>query len=142
MAVQLSAPFDPPPKLDQAPAGVELADVGKKYGTGERVTEALRGVDLTLPEGEFVCLIGASGCGKGTLLRIVAGFEQATSGAVRVRGKTVSRPGPDRGVVFQDYGLFPWLTVEGNVAYGPKQRGRSREEVERVVDRFVKTVGL
>jgi NitT/TauT family transport system ATP-binding protein len=142
MAVQLSAPFDPPPQLDQAPAGVELASVGKKYGSGERVTEALRGVDLTLPEGEFVCLIGASGCGKSTLLRIVAGFEQSTSGAVRVRGKTVSRPGPDRGVVFQDYGLFPWLTVEGNVAYGPKQRGRSREEVERVVDRFVKTVGL
>jgi NitT/TauT family transport system ATP-binding protein len=123
-------------------AGVELREVGKKYGTGERVTEALRGVDLLLPEGEFVCLIGASGCGKSTLLRIVAGFERATSGVVNVRGKPVLRPGPDRGVVFQDYGLFPWLTVAANVAYGPKQRGLPAAEVAVLVDRFVKTVGL
>jgi ABC-type nitrate/sulfonate/bicarbonate transport system ATPase subunit len=131
------APFVAPPA-----AGVELLDVGKKYGSGERVTEALRGVDLTMPDGEFVCLIGASGCGKSTLLRIVAGFESATSGSVKVRGKSVVRPGPDRGVVFQDYGLFPWLTVAGNVAYGPKQRSLPKDEVERIVDRFVKTVGL
>src|SRR5687768_14345355 len=91
--------------------GVELRGVGKKYGQGERVTQALSGVDLTLREGEFISLIGASGCGKSTLLRIVAGFERATAGIVTVRGKLVERPGPDRGVVFQDYGLFPWLTV-------------------------------
>ena len=134
------------PRIQAPPAsgvpGVELREVGKKYGSGERVTEALRGVDLVLPDGEFVCLIGASGCGKSTLLRIVAGFEQATSGVVNVRGKPVLRPGPDRGVVFQDYGLFPWLTVAANVAYGPKQRGLPAAEVEVLVDRFVKTVGL
>jgi NitT/TauT family transport system ATP-binding protein len=123
-------------------SGVELREVGKKYGSGERVTEALRGVDLVLPDGEFVCLIGASGCGKSTLLRIVAGFERATSGVVNVRGKPVLHPGPDRGVVFQDYGLFPWLTVAANVAYGPKQRGLPAAEVAALVDRFVKTVGL
>ena len=125
-----------------APAGVELANVGKKYGSGERATEALRGVNLTLPDGEFVCMIGASGCGKSTLLRMVAGFEHATSGTVSVRGKAVTGPGPDRGVVFQDYGLFPWLTVAGNIAYGPLQRRRPKEEVERIVARFVKMVGL
>jgi ABC-type nitrate/sulfonate/bicarbonate transport system ATPase subunit len=130
------------PHAGGAVPGVELSGVGKKYGSGERVTEALRGVDLTLREGEFVCLIGASGCGKSTLLRIVAGFESATSGAVKVRGKSVERPGPDRGVVFQDYGLFPWLTVEGNVAYGPRQRGVPKEGVRKLVDRFVSTVGL
>jgi NitT/TauT family transport system ATP-binding protein len=122
--------------------GVELGSVGKKYGSGDKVTEALRGVDLVLPEGEFVCLIGASGCGKSTLLRIVAGFERATSGVVNVRGKPVKRPGPDRGVVFQDYGLFPWLSVADNVAYGPRQRGLPSDEVARIVDRFVRTVGL
>jgi len=142
MAAPASLPSDATSPPRAALPGVDLAAVGKKYGSGEKVTEALRGVDLTLPEGEFVCLIGASGCGKSTLLRIVAGFENATSGSVKVRGKTVERPGPDRGVVFQDYGLFPWLTVEGNVAYGPKQRGRPREEVDRIVNRFVKTVGL
>jgi NitT/TauT family transport system ATP-binding protein len=125
-----------------APAGVELVGVGKKYGSGAKVTEALRGVDLTLPDGEFVSLIGASGCGKSTLLRIVAGFERATSGSVVVRGKPVSRPGPERGVVFQDYGLFPWLTVTANVAYGPRQRGASKAEVDATVDRFVNMVGL
>jgi ABC-type nitrate/sulfonate/bicarbonate transport system ATPase subunit len=140
-AAALPAPA-PAPFVAPSAAGVELVDVGKRYGSGERVTEALRGVDLTMPDGEFVCLIGASGCGKSTLLRIVAGFESATSGSVKVRGKSVVRPGPDRGVVFQDYGLFPWLTVAGNVAYGPKQRGLPKDEVERIVDRFVKTVGL
>jgi ABC-type nitrate/sulfonate/bicarbonate transport system ATPase subunit len=136
LVTELAAPKAP------AVAGVELAGVGKKYGSGERVTEALRGVDLVMPEGEFVCLIGASGCGKSTLLRIVAGFEHATSGSVKVRGKPVARPGPDRGVVFQDYGLFPWLTVAGNVAYGPRQRGLPSAEVSAIVDRFVRTVGL
>jgi NitT/TauT family transport system ATP-binding protein len=122
--------------------GVELRDVGKKYGVGDKVTEALRGVQLSLPRGEFVSLIGASGCGKSTLLRIVAGFERATSGVVNVRGKPVLRPGPERGVVFQDYGLFPWLSVAANVAYGPRQRGLAAAEVEGLVDRFVKMVGL
>jgi ABC-type nitrate/sulfonate/bicarbonate transport system ATPase subunit len=121
---------------------VELSSVGKKYGSGDKVTEALRGVDLSLRDGEFVSLIGASGCGKSTLLRIVAGFENATSGRVSVRGKPVLRPGPDRGVVFQDYGLFPWLTVAANVAYGPRQRGLPRAEVDAIVERFVGIVGL
>jgi NitT/TauT family transport system ATP-binding protein len=131
------------PELERdAVPGVELRGVGKKYGQGTRVTQALSDVDLTLQEGEFVSLIGASGCGKSTLLRLVAGFERASSGVVNVRGKPVERPGPDRGVVFQDYGLFPWLSVAANVAYGPNQRGVPKADVERIVDRFVQMVGL
>jgi NitT/TauT family transport system ATP-binding protein len=142
MSVAALALEPPAPVLAPALPGVELAGVGKTYGTGARVTEALRGVELVLPQGEFVSLIGASGCGKSTLLRIVAGFERATAGRVNVRGKPVERPGPERGVVFQDYGLFPWLSVADNVAYGPRQRGLPAGEVQDIVARFVKMVGL
>jgi len=133
---------DVTPSAAAGAPGVELSAVGKRYESGGKVTEALRDVSLTLPDGEFVSLIGASGCGKSTLLRIVAGFERATAGRVMVSGQPVSRPGPDRGVVFQDYGLFPWLTVAANVAYGPRQRGATKAEVEATVDRFVRMVGL
>lgn len=134
--------------------GVELAKVGKSYSSrngargvrsknvGPPTVEALRGVDLAVAEGEVVCLLGASGCGKSTLLRIVAGFEPASTGSVCVRGEAVTGPGPDRGFVFQDYGLFPWLTVAENIAYGPKQRGLARDVVRAVCDRFIKMVGL
>jgi len=142
MVAALQLEPDTLPKPASAAPGVELSAVGKRYESNGKVTEALRGVDLTLPDGEFVSLIGASGCGKSTLLRIVAGFERATSGRVVVRGRAVSRPGPERGVVFQDYGLFPWLTVAANVAYGPRQRGAPKAEVAATVDRFVRMVGL
>jgi ABC-type nitrate/sulfonate/bicarbonate transport system ATPase subunit len=128
---------------DKAASGVSLAAVSKVYASpnGAKV-EALRGVELDVGEGEFVCLVGASGCGKSTLLRIVAGFETATSGSVCVRGQPVEGPGPDRGVVFQDYGLFPWLTVAENIAYGPKQRGLPATQVKAVCERFTRMVGL
>jgi ABC-type nitrate/sulfonate/bicarbonate transport system ATPase subunit len=120
--------------------GVDLKGVSKRY-PGAPV-EALRTLDLPIEDGEFVCLVGASGCGKSTLLRIVAGFERATTGQVLVRGKPVTGPGPDRGVVFQDYGLFPWLSVAENVAYGPRQRRLPKERVQPIVDRFLEMVGL
>jgi NitT/TauT family transport system ATP-binding protein len=126
-----------------AAEGVTLTAVSKKYpGPGGVLVEALRHIDLTMPPGEFVCLVGASGCGKSTLLRIIAGFERATSGAVSVGGRPVRRPGHDRGFVFQDYGLFPWLTVSGNVAYGPTQRGLPRDQVAAITERFTALVGL
>jgi NitT/TauT family transport system ATP-binding protein len=126
----------------EAPAaiGVDLKGVSKRYPGGQ--VEALRALDLPIKDGEFVCLVGASGCGKSTLLRIVAGFERATSGHVLVRGKSVTGPGPDRGVVFQDYGLFPWLSVAENVAYGPRQRRLPKEKVEPIIARFLDMVGL
>jgi NitT/TauT family transport system ATP-binding protein len=118
---------------------MRVQGVGKTYPGG---TEALRGADLEIRPGEFVCLIGASGCGKSTLLRLMAGFETPTAGTLTMQGRPVAGPGPDRGMVFQDYGLFPWLSVRGNVAFGPKARGLPPAEVAARADRFVAMVGL
>jgi NitT/TauT family transport system ATP-binding protein len=121
-----------------ADALLEIRALGKSYGP----VEALRGAELNVAPGEFVCLLGASGCGKSTLLRIVAGFEAPTTGTVAVRGQKVTGPGPSRGMVFQDYGLFPWLTVRENVGFGPRARGVKPAEVAVIADRFVAMVGL
>ena len=121
---------------------LELRNVGKIYSQNGRPIEALRGVNLSMKKGEFVCLIGASGCGKSTLLRMAAGFETATDGNVTMWGVPISGPGPSRGMVFQDYGLFPWLDVRDNIGFGPKSRGRSRAEIRETVDQFIELVGL
>jgi len=97
---------------------------------------------LRVRKGEFICLIGASGCGKSTLLRMAAGFERATSGESLMWGMPISGPGPSRGMVFQDYGLFPWLSVRDNIGFGPKSRGRPKVEMRETVDRFIELVGL
>jgi ABC-type nitrate/sulfonate/bicarbonate transport system ATPase subunit len=105
-------------------------------------THALSNINVTIGQGEFICIIGASGCGKSTLLRIVAGFETFTSGELLVMGKTVAGPGPDRGMVFQDYALFPWLSVAQNIAYGPRQAGGPKAEVAELTERYLDMVGL
>jgi NitT/TauT family transport system ATP-binding protein len=116
--------------------------VTKRFAVGDDEIEALARVDLTIAHGEFVCLIGASGCGKSTLLRIVAGFEQPTTGEVSVLGKPITGPGSDRGMVFQDYALFPWMTVRQNIGFGPRQRGLLRSEITSFSDEFIRLVGL
>jgi NitT/TauT family transport system ATP-binding protein len=116
--------------------------VGKTYALNGQAIEALREANLTVRKGEFVCLIGASGCGKSTLLRIVAGFEPPSAGEALMWGKPVAGPAPDRGMVFQDYGLFPWLTVRQNIGFGPASRGLPKAEVRDTVERFVAMVGL
>jgi NitT/TauT family transport system ATP-binding protein len=123
-------------------ADVRLESVSKAFGTPGGDVVAMAGVSLTIASGEFVAVVGASGCGKSTLLRILAGFERATDGVVEVGGAPVTGPGPDRGVVFQDYGLFPWLTVRENVAYGPARKKLPKDEVHAVADRFIAAVGL
>ena len=110
---------------------LELKNAGKTYSQSGRAIEALRGASLRVKKGEFVCLIGASGCGKSTLLRMAAGFEAATHGDVLMWGMPISGPGPGRGMVFQDYGLFPWLNVRDNIGFGPKSRGRTRPKSAR-----------
>jgi NitT/TauT family transport system ATP-binding protein len=121
---------------------LELRGLTKQFEfNGDRI-DALRDANLKVSKGEFVCLIGASGCGKSTLLRIVAGFEKATRGSALMWDRPIEGPAPDRGMVFQDYGLFPWLTVRRNIAFGPTSRGRPRAEIKETVDRFIELVGL
>jgi len=121
---------------------LDLRGVGKTYELNGQKIEALRDANLTVRKGEFVCLIGASGCGKSTLLRIVAGFEPPSAGQALMWDKPVGGPAPDRGMVFQDYGLFPWLTVRQNIGFGPASRGLPKKEVRDIVERFVAMVGL
>src|SRR5262249_2502280 len=121
---------------------IELTGVSKQFELPGQRIEALRGATLALRKGEFVCLIGASGCGKSTLLRIVAGFEQPSHGEALMWGKPIEGPAPDRGMVFQDYGLFPWLTVRRNIAFGPTARGLAAAEVKDIAAGFVTVVGL
>ena len=120
--------------------------VSKRFaiGAGSAATtvDALRGIDVEVQKGEFVCLLGASGCGKSTLLRIVAGFEKPSEGTIEMYGRPIGAPGPERGMVFQDYGLFPWLTVRENITFGPRERGIARPHVEAIGDRFTEMVGL
>ena len=116
--------------------------VTKRFAVGDDEVEALAPVDLTIPRGEFVCMIGASGCGKSTLLRIIAGFEEPTTGDVSIYGKAITGPGSDRGMVFQDYALFPWMTVSENISFGPRQRQLPRDEITKTTDEFVRMVGL
>lgn len=107
----------------------------------ERVV-ALDEISLEIPRGEFVTVIGPSGCGKTTLLYILAGFEEPTSGEVLVEDRPIYGPGADRGVVFQEYALFPWLTLRQNVEYGPRERGVPAEEAREIVNHTLRLVNL
>ncbi|WP_127144319.1 ABC transporter ATP-binding protein [Pelagibacterium montanilacus] len=124
------------------PPILSLRNVGKTFEMQGRRIEALHDASLDVARGEFVCLIGASGCGKSTLLRIVAGFESASTGEALMWGRPIKGPDPSRGMVFQDYGLFPWLTVRDNIGFGPASRGRPSREIKQTVDHFVDLVGL
>jgi NitT/TauT family transport system ATP-binding protein len=121
---------------------LEVKAVSKTFELNGSRIDALKDANLTVHKGEFVCLIGASGCGKSTLLRIVAGFEQPSAGEALMWGTPIAGPAPDRGMVFQDYALFPWLSVKDNIGFGPASRGRPRGEVKDTVDKFVELVGL
>jgi NitT/TauT family transport system ATP-binding protein len=110
-------------------ACIEIERLSKKFDTAQRGTHlALCEISLAVEEGQFVAVVGPSGCGKSTLLYVVGGFVRPTSGRVCVAGKPVEGPGPDRGPVFQEFALFPWQTVLGNVSYGLLQRGIPRRE--------------
>src|SRR6476620_3586400 len=103
---------------------------------GANVT-AVHDVSLEVPEGEFVSIVGPSGCGKTTILNMIAGFIPHTGGEILLDGRPVNGPGPDRGVVFQSFALFPWKTVLDNVAFGPKMRGVGRAERERIAREYL-----
>jgi len=127
---------------DSALPILEIRNVSKTFALNGQSIEALRNASLTVRKGEFICLIGASGCGKSTLLRMVAGFETPTAGEVLMWGMPVAGPDPSRGMVFQDYGLFPWLTVRDNIGFGPKSRGLAGKDVRETSEKFIELVGL
>jgi NitT/TauT family transport system ATP-binding protein len=121
---------------------IQINRVFKHFQLQDQTIHALSDASLTIAKGEFVCLIGASGCGKSTLLRIMAGFEQPSAGQALMWDKPIEGPEPSRGMVFQDYALFPWLSVRDNIGFGPTSRGLARVEVKDTVDKFVELVGL
>jgi NitT/TauT family transport system ATP-binding protein len=122
----------------------EIAALTKIFGgeQGSALNLVLDRISFTVPQNQFVCLLGASGCGKTTLLRIVAGLTLADSGAIRVEGRAVHGPGQDRSLVFQNYGLLPWRTVMGNVEFGLEMRGVPKIKRREICQRHIERVGL
>ncbi|MDO4432190.1 MAG: ABC transporter ATP-binding protein [Aerococcaceae bacterium] len=121
---------------------VKIDNVVKEFDTRNGKVVALNGVNLDIAENEFITVVGPSGCGKSTLLNIIAGLSKATSGKVYCDGKEVTGTGTDRGVVFQQYALFPWLTVKQNVLFGLELQGKSKAEADEIADKYIKMVDL
>jgi NitT/TauT family transport system ATP-binding protein len=123
---------------------IEFRDVYKSFRDARegRTIEAIDRFSLMIHQGEFVIVVGPSGCGKTSLLNILAGFEQVSSGQVLLEGRPISGPGADRGVVFQEYALFPWLTLRHNIEYGPRERGLQPRERREISERALAMVGL
>jgi NitT/TauT family transport system ATP-binding protein len=125
---------------DDREAKVIFEGVSKAFEKKGTPLSVLQDVDLSVREGEFLCLLGPSGCGKSTLLNIAGGFERPTTGSVRIDGKEIHRPSPHRVFVFQEYGIFPWASVWDNVVLGI--RNRSRQEQHRIAKDVIELVGL
>jgi len=123
-------------------ARVRIDGIGKRYDSSKGSVQALEGVSFGVTAGEFVCIVGPSGCGKTTLFRIIAGLEPATAGTVYLNGDPVESPGPDLGLVFQEYHLFPWRTVAGNVGFALEKSGAADAERKQRVQELVNLVGL
>jgi NitT/TauT family transport system ATP-binding protein len=122
---------------------ITIERLGKSFETARRTSHlALTDISLDVADGEFVSILGPSGCGKSTLLYIVGGFVPPSEGTVQVNGKPVTGPGPDRGPVFQEFALFPWKTVLGNVMYGPLERGMARSKAEEKARALIALVHL
>jgi NitT/TauT family transport system ATP-binding protein len=124
------------------PYVIELHRVSRTFTTQRGCTEALANVDLRIERGELLCLVGPSGCGKTTLLNLIAGLDQPDGGEVRVSGNRVEGPGPDRGVIFQEAALFPWLTIEQNVEFGLKEMRVPRARRRARAAHYLEMVGM
>ncbi|HIJ94620.1 MAG TPA: ABC transporter ATP-binding protein [Desulfuromonadales bacterium] len=121
---------------------ISISNLSKTFEGSDCTVPALQDINLSLSKGEFVCLLGPSGCGKSTLLNAIAGFIQPSRGEIVVNGQPVREPGPDRGVVFQEYAIFPWMTVARNIAFGLEIKGASTAEIRERVDVLLETLGL
>ena len=129
-------------RLKQRPAILEVKNLYKEFTTPQGKVTALKDVNFTVRRREFITVIGPSGCGKSTLIRILAGLESKSTGEVLLEGHAVDGPGPDRGMVFQGYTLFPWLTVKKNVMFGLERAGRGRVAAEEDARSWLNLVGL
>ena len=107
-----------------------LANVDLEYGSGKERVIALTDVSIQIKAGEFVSIVGPSGCGKSSLMNMVAGFLSCSGGTIKLGNESISGPGADRGVVFQEHALFPWMTVKQNISYGPKVNGWSKKNID------------
>jgi NitT/TauT family transport system ATP-binding protein len=136
------APMPKPPvhRVRSDKGHVVITDVSIAFGRGAQRHAAVERTSLEVKPGEFICLLGPSGCGKSTLLNCVAGYVKPSEGAVTVDGVAIERPGPDRGMVFQQYSLFPWMTIRENIRFGPRVTGAPSPD--SVADTFLELVGL
>jgi NitT/TauT family transport system ATP-binding protein len=129
-------------RLKRRPVRLEVKGLSKEFETPNGTITALKDISFQTHKREFVCVIGASGCGKSTLIRLLAGLETPTRGDVLLDGRVVRGPGPDRGMVFQGYTLFPWRTVKKNVMFGMEMAGRGRMPAEEEAMQWIELVGL
>ena len=121
---------------------LQIDNVCKRFGRGRQAKLVLEGINFSIQTGEFVALVGSSGCGKSTMMRLVAGLELPSSGVIRVDGVVVKSPGSERGMVFQKYSLYPWLTAAQNIAFGMQLQGRPKQEIRERTAFFLEVVGL
>lgn len=139
LSPEVAARFE---ELKQRPRELEVRDLGKTFHSRKGDVTALQNIGFDVYRREFMCVLGGSGCGKSTLIRILAGLETPTVGTVELEGKPVRGPGPDRGMVFQSYTLFPWLTVKKNVMFGLISSGQGGESAESDARQWIELVGL
>ena len=122
---------------------IEIKNINKSFEGKNKNLSVLEDINLTINDGEFICLLGPSGCGKTTLLRLIAGLEHPTSGEIIANGELVKKPSGDRAVIFQQYSLFPWLTVLQNVTFGLEMTKKgTKEENVAAAERYLESVGL
>ena len=140
--MEMTAQARPATAADANPVSIEFRDICKTFRRGREEVLALDGIRLEVREKEFVAIVGPSGCGKTTLMRMAAGLEFPTSGSVLVQGQPVRGPSPQRAVVFQQFALFPWKTVEENIAFGLRCTGVAASRRRDVVARYIELMGL
>jgi len=128
--------------MDGHEGGVILADISKVFTKDKREIVAVSNFSLNVKPQEFICILGPSGCGKTTVLRMVAGLEVPTSGSISLNGNLVKEPGRDRGMVFQEFALFPWRSVRKNIEFGPEINKTPPEKIKEISDQYIDLVGL
>lgn len=125
-----------------ASSKILVEHIDKVYTSNKKSVKAIEDVSIDIQDNDFVCIVGPSGCGKSTLLRMLAGLDFPTAGQIIVNDRKVTGPGPDRGMVFQTYTLFPWMTVEENIKFGLKIKKLPKEKQQEIADRYLEIIGL